>query len=653
MVRGYPIYGFWKSITWLLQLGKVYSQNKIADRIVSTSGFIIGITMVLGAVLMRLILRKDGVGAESTLHGTAHWATKAEIIEAGLLNNSGEENKEGVVVGGWLAKENNLKSLKTLRHNGPEHILVFAPTRSGKGVGLVLPTLLGEWQASTLVLDIKGENYALSSGYRKSIGQDVYRFNPADPDAAEKGTSVTFNPLEEIELDYKKIDGKIVQVHKGETAEIQNLASIMADPEGKGLADHWMKTGHALIVGTITHLMYVGLNNDYCPCLADVANELSKPGVSWEDNIKGWQTYPHLGYNEHNEPIPHPVAATAAQEMLNRDPKESSSVLSTAISFLTLYRDPVIAANTQVSSFTIKGLMNSERPVNLYLVINPTDLARLQPFIRLFVTQVVNKLVPEMTFASGKSVKSYKHRLLLLLDEFPSLGKLPIFEKAIAFIAGYGLKAYLITQDVSQLYGAYGKEESISSNCHIQIAYSPNKPDTADLVSKMTGTTTIVKESISESGKRTDLFHNQTSVSMQEYSRSLLTPDECRRLPGPKKDFVTGDILIPGDMLIFPSGFPPVYGKQKLFFMDKTLLSRSQISKPEFSDHAIDMKAKQEYVTGKKLLIAQRECEEKRKKEEREREAERREEEDIKMHRAEMLQSRQRGMPPHKLKPGG
>jgi type IV secretion system protein VirD4 len=548
---------------------------------------------------------------QKSVHGATHWATKKEIIEAGLLDKLGRENKEGVVVGSWLAGK-NLASLKTLRHNGPEHILAVGPARSGKSVGLILPTLLGEWENSTLVLDIRGENFALSAGYRKSIGQEIYRFDPTDPMAATHGTSVTFNPLEEIVLDYEPdpCGGKaLVQVRGGETAEIQNLATIIADPVGKGLADHWMKTAHALLIGTITHLLYVGRNNGFCPSLADIANELSKPGVDWEDSIASWQTYPHLGYDDTGNPISHPLVAVASQEMLNRDPKESSRVLSTAVSFLTLYRDPIIAANTQVSSFKIHDLMNREKPVNLYLTVNPIDITRLLPFINIFMTQVITKLVHNTTFVSEKNAKNYKHRLLLLLDTFPSLGKLPIFEETIAFIAHYGLKAYLTVQDISQLHNVYGKNENISPNCHIQVAYYAPSPETAELLSKMSG--------------------------------MLLTADECRRLPGPKRDPMTGDIKFPGDMLIFPSGFAPIYGKQKPYFMDKTLMDRAKIEAPKVSDHTIDMQAKQKEVSAKKIALqkAEREARE---------EQERKIEEIAKAERERARAPQQRSFPPHK-----
>ena len=146
------------------------------------------------------------------------------------------------------------------------------------------------------------------------------------------------------------------------------------------------------------------------------------------------------------------MVLNAAQEMINRDDREASSVLSTAISYLTLYRDPIIAKNTSQSSFHIKDLMQNERPVSLYLVVKPVDKDRLKPFVRLFITQVIRRLADEMKFQNGEQIKNYKHRLLLMLDEFPSLGRLQVFEEAIGFIAGYGIKAYLITQDISQLY---------------------------------------------------------------------------------------------------------------------------------------------------------------------------------------------------------
>jgi len=224
--------------------------------------------------------------------------------------------------------------------------------------------------------------------------------------------------------------------------------------------------------------------------------------------------------------------------------------------------------------------------LSLYLVVPPSDKDRLKPLIRLIINQVVRSLTERMEFKDGRSVAGYKHRLLLMIDEFPSLGKLDIFEEALAFIAGYGIKAYLIIQDISQLWTAYGKDESIFSNCHVRVAYAPNKVETAELLSKMTGTTTIVKESASYSGDRLQPMLGNVSTSEQEVARALLTPDEVMRLPASKKDD-KGNVTEAGDMLVFVAGHAPIYGKQILYFLDPTFSERAKIHAPAQSDRLI------------------------------------------------------------------
>ncbi|MDQ3233354.1 MAG: type IV secretory system conjugative DNA transfer family protein, partial [Pseudobdellovibrionaceae bacterium] len=227
---------------------------------------------------------------------------------------------------------------------------------------------------------------------------------------------------------------------------------------------------------------------------------------------------------EHKDGAPHPAVAACARQMLNKAENELSGVVSTANSFLTLYQDPIVAENTSVSEFRIADLMNNEKPVSLYIIVPPSDQARLRPLVRLLLNQIVRLSTQKMEFKNGRSVKHYKHRLLLMLDEFPSLGRLEIFQESLAFMAGYGLKAFLITQDLAQLFAAYGKDESIVSNCHIRIAFAPNKIETAELLSKIAGTTTVLKKQISSS-KKPGLFQStQYTESWQEVSRPLLTP---------------------------------------------------------------------------------------------------------------------------------
>lgn len=165
-----------------------------------------------------------------------------------------------------------------------------------------------------------------------------------------------------------------------------------------------------------------------------------------------------------------------------------------------------------------------------------------------------------------------------MLDEFPTLGKLDIFEKALAYIAGYGLKAYIITQDVQQLYKAYTTNESIISNCHIRIAYAPNKVETAEWMSKMAGETTVVREKISTSGKRFGMALEQVSTSYEETKRPLMTPDEIMRLPGAKKKIMQEILLNLVKCLFFVAGNSVIRGTQILYFLDPIFPKGQNIS---------------------------------------------------------------------------
>jgi len=165
-----------------------------------------------------------------------------------------------------------------------------------------------------------------------------------------------------------------------------------------------------------------------------------------------------------------------------------------------------------------------------------------------------------------------RRRVLLMLDEFASLGKLEILQEALAYCAGYGVKAYLIVQGLEQLYAAYGRNESIIGNCHIRVAFAPNKIETAELLSKMTGTTTV--QSHRWAGKtRPKQFH----------PRPLLTPDECMRLRLPQKDRTT-DRVVPGEALILAAGLPPIYGEQILYFQDAVFGARAALLPPKGCD---------------------------------------------------------------------
>ena len=266
-------------------------------------------------------------------HGSAHWASETEVREAGLL-----DNKRGLLLGIWSDRGRP----RYLRHDGPEHVFVFAPTRTGKGVGLVLPNLL-TWPHSVLVHDIKGENWALSAGWRqRELGSLCIRFDPTDAE----GTSARYNPLSEIRLG------------PHEVRDAQNVADILIDPNGDRARDHWDRTAHALLVGVILHILYAEADKTLRGC----ANFLTNPARPVEETLEAMILTEHdpegrMGWVDSptGEPTTiHPVVAASARALLDKSPNERSGVISTALTFLDLFRDPILAANTESSDFTTR-----------------------------------------------------------------------------------------------------------------------------------------------------------------------------------------------------------------------------------------------------------------------------------------------------------
>jgi type IV secretion system protein VirD4 len=541
----YPPWSFWIwAHQWQAGSPRIFAQ-----------AFGIGSMVTIGLwILLLLDLARRSFHVNPFLHGSARWADLKDIKAASLLGN------DGVYVGGWRDKKGHLHYL---RHNGPEHVLLYAPTRSGKGIGLILPTLLS-WKQSAFVTDLKGELYELTAGWRqKHAGNKVLRFEPASAEG-----SCAFNPMAELRLGTEH-----------EVGDVQNLALLLVDPRGRGVSDgdHWQKTAYSLLVGCILHLCYKARVESTSANLGELDKMLADSTRPIKDLWEEMRSYAHVNGTNH------PVVAASARDMLDRPPAEAGSVLSTAKTYLDLYRDPVVAANTSFSSFKIRDLMHNASPVSLYIVTQPNDKERLRPLVRIVVNMTVRLLADKMEFEKGRPKATYKHKLLAMIDEFPALGKLEILQQSLAFVAGYGIKCYLIAQDINQLKSretGYGPDETITSNCHIQSAFPPNRLETAEHLSKLTGQTTIIKEQVTRSGRGLGV---QSSTTMQEVQRPLLTPDECLRMPGPKKD-VNDMITEAGDMVVYCAGFPAIYGRQPLYFKDPTFTARAAVSPPTTSD---------------------------------------------------------------------
>ncbi len=578
---GFEVLSLRQPFSWMLW-AIYYPEYKDFFRMVWL-GFLacIGATAAITALLMYLAKKPT---ANHTSAGTARFAERSDIEQASLLTG------QGVYVGGWeegaektidkqslfpltkIAKAVTLPvTLHYLRHNGPEHVLCYAPTRSGKGVGLVLPTLLS-WQGSVIALDIKGELYAETAGWRSTQGGNITLLF----DAARE-ESCGFNPLEEVRIN-PPVDGKFT-ISGQEVSDAQNIALMLANPDGADKMDHFQQQAYSLIVALILHNRYKAAHTGEMASLVDLGATLKDPDtLDIYAMFSKMMTFPHMNKHSAQEEVAltkeemdelmemdksdtHPVVLQTAADMYKKADRELASIISTASAAFNLFLDPIVAKNTRKSDFKIDQLRNHDKPLSLYIVTRPNDIDRLKPLTRMLFTLFLKR--------STETLDKPKQRLLMMMDEFTSIGKLQALEDSIAYVGGYGIKIYLIVQDTEQLYKAYSKEETLTSNCHIRIAYAPNKVATAEMLSKMTGTMTVAEVSTTISGKNKE----NVSYSVNEKSRPLLTTDECMRLPAPLKD-ENGQILKAGKMLIFAAGFPPIWGTQILWFIDPVFKRR-------------------------------------------------------------------------------
>jgi len=516
-----PLYAPWDFLVWDWKFGR----HPAAAAVFTRGHWLIAVpahaALLLAMAVASLQARK--LGAQSDSHGSARWAEAREIEKAGLKEGS------GLFLAKW--RKGGRGRPAYLRHAGPEHVLGFAPSRSGKGVGWVLPTLV-TWPESVLVHDIKGENWALSAGWRqRELGSLCLRFDPTCQD----GSAARYNPLLEVRLG------------ADEVRDAQNIADMLVDPDGIERKDHWDRSAEELLVATILHVLYAERDKSLRGCLALLTDPRRKSDDLLQVMLRTEHAPPDSpGWLMRGIGKPqrtHPAVAGIARSLLNKSENERSSVISSAIKCLGLFRDEVVARNTSVCDFRMVDLMQ----------------------------QVGRRLTERMAFEGGRGVAHYRHRLLLLMDEFPALGRLDFFQTQLAHLAGYGIQAFLIVQDLSQLYAAYGRDESIVSNCSVRVAYAPNRIETARLLSEMAGMMTVHRSRRMYSGNRLSPWLSHVMASEEESQRPLVTPDEVLRLPE-------------GTTLIFRAGMHPVYAEKVRYFEDPRLLERARVKAPQQSD---------------------------------------------------------------------
>ncbi|MGO9047504.1 MAG: type IV secretory system conjugative DNA transfer family protein, partial [Xanthobacteraceae bacterium] len=504
------------------------------------------------------------------LHGSARWANAREVratgflaplrrvprwlrrwlVRVGLLKS--RPARDGIYLGAWRVGGR----LRYLRDCGPGHVLLVAPTRAGKGVNNMVPTLLA-WPHSTLIHDFKGELWELTAGARKEMGQLCLNFDPAHL----RDGGIKFNPLEEVRLRTPH-----------EVADVQNLVQILVDPDGRGFAnaDHWVAAGMALLTGAILHVLYAEPNKT----LRGLIGLLSDPGSTIEETLQRMMTTEHdpagvMGWRtSRGAPTrTHQVVAESMRAVLNNAEKERSGVISAIVTRLPLFRDPLITEATEYSEFKIDDLVNHQRPASLYLTVPWESRDRLRPLMRLMLNQIVRRLTEKLAYKDGRPVSAHRRRLLLMLDEFALFGRFAEFAESMNHIAGFGLRACLAVQSLNQIHELYGSNESITDNCDTTVRFTPNSIKSAEEISRLVGQTSVRHAHRTESGRG-------ASLSEPEVARPLMTPDEARRMST-------------DEVLVFARGQRPIRAPMLKYHNESYFRRRSAIKAPAQSDRTV------------------------------------------------------------------
>lgn len=495
-----PVYAPFSVLRWSKRWSGEYPRAFALPKLIVFAGFL------AGAILLLLVLKSPHPSQRP--FGAKSWGGKKDAREAGLF-------AEGGIIIGKIGGE-------ILAYDGPHHLLLTGGTRSGKTRGSVIPTLLAA-PHSILALDLKGElhsgdarvDFPGTAGWRAKLGP-VIRFAPTDE------VSDRLNLLDTIRPGAQEV------------RDVQNLVELIADPYGDGrFQEFWDRAAKQILAGLIIHVVYAE------PLPSKTLARVFELLARFDDTVKLMEATLHRTNETSGEPETHPEVKRAAHSYAAYHEKLRAGIKATAESYLGLFADPLVRQNTATSTFRISDLMCADEPVTLYLCWPPNDAKRVKPLIRLVFGAVLRVLMEHQERATDGREK--KHNLLLLLDEFPQLGKLDVFEQSMGAMAGYGLRAYLVTQSLHQVMQAYGRYHTILDNCQIVTSFAATDVETAETVSKLAGDIFETRPQETWSGKRQLFGLDHRAITYREERRPLLLPSEVRRLSEREElIFVTG-----------------------------------------------------------------------------------------------------------------
>lgn len=500
---------------WDLYAGDAQLRKKL-QLAIGVSGF--GLLVLLPAGLVA------AARPRRALHGDARFANTAEIDRAGL---TGSGDQPGILIGRHRGRFLSLP--------GQLSVMLSAPTRSGKGVGVVIPNLLN-WPDSVVVLDIKGENYDMTAGYRAAHGQAVYAFSPFDEDAR----SHRWNPLTAV---------RTSPLHR--VGDLLTIGQVFFPNDGGGTSSEAFFNDQArnLFLG----LGLVLLETPELPrTIGEMLRQSSGKGRSLKDHLTA------LIAQRRDEGNPLSDECTdALQRLLSNSENTLSSVVATFNAPLTIFADAVVDAATSANDFRLEDVRR--RRVSIYVRIPPNRLANARPLLNLFFSQLVSL----NTQALPGQDPTLKVQCLLVNDEFTAMGRVGVITNAAAFLAGYDLRLLTVVQAMSQLDAVYGDKEArtFATNHGLQILYAPREQRDADEYSAMLGHFTERATSRGRSRSFSGHGHSTVSRNESEQRRALLLPQEFKELGSER-------------LVVIFENCKPILGEKIRYYRDKAFTSR-------------------------------------------------------------------------------
>jgi type IV secretion system protein VirD4 len=491
---------YWSSMTW------DYSNYIKLKLLLALTGPAIFLLIVY-VITFRKIINLKFYETKEKVYGDASWASDSDIKRANL------RAKDGMLLGvddnGYFVAD------------GFQHALLFAPTGSGKGVGFVIPNLLF-WTHSIVVHDIKLENYEFTSGWRAKQGQEVYVWEPSNPD----GVTHCYNPIDWV----SKKPGQMVD-------DVQKIANLVLPKQ-----DFWENEARSLFLGVVLCLL---ADPSKVKSFGQVVRTMRSDDVVYNLAI----ALDTMGK------VMHPVGYMNIAAFLQKADKERSGVISTLNSSLELWANPLIDAATASSDFNIQEF--KKKRTTIYVGLTPDNIQRLQKLMQIFYQQATEFLSRKMP-----DLKEEPYGVMFLMDEFPTLGKMEQFKAGIAYFRGYRVRLFLIIQDTQQLKGTYEEAgmNSFLSNSTFRITFAANNYETANLISQLCGNKTVKQVSNSRP-KFFDLNPATRTVNISDVQRALLLPQEVIQLP---RD----------DQIVLIESFPPIKSRKIKYYADKMFTSR-------------------------------------------------------------------------------